>query len=352
MRRVFAYLIRQRCISREVLSEFAREKLLFEDAEYHNAVFAGFDENGVAHHAHKKSTVTGSDFRINVEGSHPAYSFHYISKNPYTHNLFVFEAPIDLLSYISLHQHSWKNASYVALNGVSEQPVLKLLKLYPQLDHVVLCLDHDASGIEATERIYDILTEHGQPAVGQAQSKYKDWNEDLKAKNGFTPLPAEEHPQLLLRDELCEEIGQYAREHPSTDCAVNVFRRKLQSCRGNPQQLKEVLVELAGLSVQAAVKEYKHIGHCRDLSAVRSRLRYGFKPYQNRGRLENKLSDIGNSLMPLFSCSEIETQSEKQSHAESLEQMASECLKGAVLAELSIQQTAKKKQEQGGLCLS
>ena len=68
-----------------------------------------------------------------MEGSHPAYSFHYISKNPNSHNLFVFEAHIDLLSYISLHTQNWKNASYVALNGVSEQPVLKLLELYPQL---------------------------------------------------------------------------------------------------------------------------------------------------------------------------------------------------------------------------
>jgi len=352
MRRVFAYLIKQRCISREVLSEFAREKLLFEDAEYHNAVFVGFDEKGVARHAHKKSTATGSSFRINVEGSHPAYSFHYISKNLNPHTLFVFEAPIDLLSYISLHPQNWKNASYVALNGVSEQPILKLLELYPKLGHVVLCLDHDAAGIEAAERIYDILTEHGQPAVGQAQSKYKDWNEDLKAKNGFTPISAEEHPQLLFRDELCNEINQYVLEHPNADCSPDVFRKALQSCRGNPQRIKETLIELAGLSMQAAAKEYKHIGYCRDLSAVQSRLRYGFKPYQNRGRLENKLSDIGNSLMPLFSCSEIETQSEKQSHAENLEQLASECLKGAVLAELSIQQTAEKKQEQGGLCLS
>lgn len=352
MRRVFAYLIKQRCISREVLSEFAREKLLFEDAEYHNAVFVGFDENSVARHAHKKSTATGSNFRINVKGSNPAYSFHYISKNPYPQNLFVFEAPIDLLSYISLHPQNWKNASYVALNGVSEQPILKLLELYPQLDHVVLCLDHDAAGIEAAERIYDILMEHGQSAVGQTLSKFKDWNEDLKAKHGFTSIPAEEHPQLLLREKLCGKISRYAREHPSANCSADVFRKKLQKCRGNPQQIKEALIELAGLSVLAAVKEYKRIGHCRDLSVVECWLQYGFKPYQNRGRLENKLSDIGNSLMPLFSCSKIETQSEKQSRGENFEHLASECLKGAVLAELSIQQTAEKKQEQGGLCLS
>lgn len=352
MRRVFAYLIKQRCISREVLSEFAREKLLFEDSEYHNAVFVGVDENGVARHAHKKSMATGSSFRINVEDSDPAYSFHYLSKNPYPHRLLVFEAPIDMLSYISLHPHNWKSASYVALNGVSEKPILKLLELYPQLDHVVLCLDHDAAGIEAAERIYDTLIEQGQPAVGQAQSKYKDWNEDLKAKSGFTPIPAEEHPQLLLRDEICKEINRYAREHPSADCSAIVFRNILQNCKGNPQHIKDSLIELASLSVLAASKEYKSIGHSRDLSTVNSRLNYGFKPYQNRGRLENKLSDIRNTLVPLFSCSQIETQYEKQSRAEHYEQLASECLKGAVLAELSIQQAAEKKQEQYGLCLS
>ena len=352
MRRVFAYLIKQRCISREVLSEFAKEKLLFEDAEYHNAVFVGFDEKGIARHAHKKSTATGSSFRINVEGSNPAYSFHYIAKNPYSHNLFVFEAPIDLLSYISLHPQNWKNASYVALNGVSEQPILKLLELYHQLDHVVLCLDHDAAGIEATERIYDILMEHGQFAAGQAQSKYKDWNEDLKAQHGFIPIPAEEHPQLLLRDMLCEEISKFTWEHQCADYSADAFRKALQNCRGNSQHIRSALIKLAGLSVLAAAKKYKCISHCRDLSTVESRLKYSFKTYQNRGRLENKLSDIGNSLMPLFLCSKIETQSEKQSRAEGFERLASECLKGAILAELSIQQAAEKKQKQDGLCLS
>lgn len=352
MRRVFAYLIKQRCISREVLSEFAREKLVFEDGEYHNAVFVGIDENGVAHHAHKKSTATDSSFRINVEGSDPVYSFHYLSKNPNPHWLFVFEAPIDMLSYISLHQKNWQNASYVALNGVSEKPVLKLLELYPQLDHVVLCLDHDAAGIEATERIYDSLMEKGQYSVGQAQSKFKDWNEDLKAQHGFTPIPAEEHPQLLLRNELCSAISDYARTNRNADCSADALRMAMENCKGNPTQHTTLLVELAGLATLAAAKEYQRIGHCRNLSTVQTRLYHSFKAYQNRGGLENKLGDIRNCLVSLFSPSKIETTSEKESRALQFEKLASECLKGAVLTELAIQQTAEKKQEQGGLCLS
>jgi hypothetical protein len=195
MCRVFAYLIKQRCVNREVLSEFAREKLLFEDAEYHNAVFVGFDEKGVARHAHKKSTATGSDFRINVEGSHPAYSFHYISKNPSSHNLFVFEAPIDLLSYISLHPENWKNASYVALNGVSEQPVLKLIELYPQLQKVTLCLDNDEAGFKAANRIHKTLREQEFEDVVYDVSAHKDWNDDLKA----VCLQEQTTPTMVMR---------------------------------------------------------------------------------------------------------------------------------------------------------
>lgn len=195
MRRVFAYLIKQCCISREVLSKFAREKLLFEDTEYHNAVFVGFDEKGVARHAHKKSTATGSSFRINVEGSHPAYSFHFLSKNPNPHTLFVFEAPIDLLSYISLHPENWKNASYVALNGVSEQPVLKLLELYPQLQRVTLCLDNDKAGLKAAIRIHKTLRQQGFEAVMYDVSVNKDWNEDLKA----SCLQEQTTPAMVMR---------------------------------------------------------------------------------------------------------------------------------------------------------
>ena len=70
MRRVFAYLIKHRCIDRDVVRHFAKAGTLFEDAKYHNAVFVGQDENGVPRHAHKRSTYTvGQSYRGNVEGS-------------------------------------------------------------------------------------------------------------------------------------------------------------------------------------------------------------------------------------------------------------------------------------------
>lgn len=112
MRRVYAYLVKHRNIDRSVVTHFAREKLLYEDAEYHNAVFVGTDEEGIPRHAHKRSTNSyGKAFRLNVEGCDPHYSFHHIGTDE---SLYVFEAPIDMLSYITLCPEDWQRHSYVA----------------------------------------------------------------------------------------------------------------------------------------------------------------------------------------------------------------------------------------------
>ena len=50
-------------------------------------------------------------FRANAEGSDPRYSFHHIGGDG---SLYVFEAPIDLLSFITLHPDRWREHSYVA----------------------------------------------------------------------------------------------------------------------------------------------------------------------------------------------------------------------------------------------
>ena len=108
-RRVFGYLLGTRQIDRAVLSAFVRKGLVYEDLPYHNAVFVGLDAAGVPRHAHKRSTNSeGNSFRLNVEGSDPAHSFHWVGTS---RQLYVFEAPIDLLSYITLHPEGWQRHS-------------------------------------------------------------------------------------------------------------------------------------------------------------------------------------------------------------------------------------------------
>lgn len=178
MRRVYAYLTKTRCIDREVVSFFAKAKMLYEDSKYHNAVFVGFDQDGIARHAHKRGTYTqGEPFKGNIDSCDPRYSFHYTGRSD---TVYVFEAPIDLLSFLSLYQKDWQQHSYVALCGVSEHALLQLLSEQPQVQKIGLCLDNDKAGIKARERITNILAERGYRNVFSLFSHQKDWNEDLQ----------------------------------------------------------------------------------------------------------------------------------------------------------------------------
>jgi len=184
MRRAYAYLVKTRLIDREVVSFFAKAKLLYESCEkskdgtkeYHNAVFVGIDETGTARHAHKRGLYTeGIGFKGNVDACDPRYSFHWIGESD---TLYVFEAPVDMLSFITLHPEDWQQHSYVALCGVGGQAMMWMLEQYPELQKVSLCLDNDAAGHKASERLKNQLSEKGyfsQRIISQG----KDWNDDL-----------------------------------------------------------------------------------------------------------------------------------------------------------------------------
>lgn len=186
MRRVYAYLIKTRHIDRGVINHFAKAKLLYESCEkskdgakeYHNAIFVGLDENGVPRHAHKRRLYTqGVGFKGNVDGCDPRYSFHWIGES---HRLYVFEAPIDLLSYITLHPQHWQQYSYVSLCGVGSQAMMWMLEQCPQYCQVLLCLDNDEAGHQASERLKQQLMEKGYTSE-RLMSQGKDWNDDLAA---------------------------------------------------------------------------------------------------------------------------------------------------------------------------
>lgn len=178
-RRVFAYLLKHRCLDREVLTTFVRLGLIYEDQKYHNAVFVGMDPEGKTRHAHKRSTNSqGKSFRMTVEGSDFKYAFNWPGTSGH---LLVFEAPIDMLSFISkFHDSNWAVHSYVALCGTSSQPLLGMLERCPDISAVHFCLDNDEAGQLATRRLAKLAQEKGLPANALVPVN-KDWNEDLCA---------------------------------------------------------------------------------------------------------------------------------------------------------------------------
>ena len=150
MRRVFAYLMKHRHIDRDVIAYFAKAKTLFEDSQYHNCVFVGTDEQGTPRHAHKRS-------------------------------LYVFEAPIDMLSFITMYPDDWKSHNYVACCGTSAIPVMSMLSRMPCTQEVFLCLDNDAAGQAASLRMAEQIAEQFGIASDRLTPQNKDWNDDLCA---------------------------------------------------------------------------------------------------------------------------------------------------------------------------
>ena len=205
MRRVYAYLINRRGIDRDVLYAFAHKGMIYESADYHNAVFVGFDKNGIARHAHKRGSGSISTFKGNQGGGLPEYSFHWHGQaeltqrlsaapnlrnrnqsNPYnecphqnqSEKLFLFEAPIDMLSFISMHKEGWQKHSYAASCGVSDQVLWRMMIDNPHINTVYLCRDNDEAGQKANKRTSDALFVKGIQHEILIPNR-KDWNEDL-----------------------------------------------------------------------------------------------------------------------------------------------------------------------------
>ncbi len=175
MSRVFSYLLLTRGIDKDVLYEFVRRKMIYESSDFHNAVFVGYDSNGKPRHAHKRGTVTNNPYKGNAAGSQPEFSFHWHGTSD---KIFLFEAPIDMLSFISMHKENWKNHSYAASCSVSDRVLFQCLKDNPNIKNVFLCFDNDEAGQTANKRIAEKLNSMN------IQNKilvptHKDWNEDI-----------------------------------------------------------------------------------------------------------------------------------------------------------------------------
>ena len=92
--------------------------------------------------------------------------------------MYLFEAPIDMLSFISMFKHCWKSQSYGASCGVSDKLLWQMLKDGPHIRKVYICYDNDEPGQQAAQRISRELTEKNIWHEIYAP-KQKDWNEEL-----------------------------------------------------------------------------------------------------------------------------------------------------------------------------
>jgi len=329
MNRVYAYLIKQRYIAPEVVSYFAKEGKIYEDSEYHNAVFVGLDENGIPRQAHKRSTNSyGNSFRITVEGSDTDYSFaHYGTSG----RLYVFEAPIDMLSYITLHPKDWQKHSYIAMNGVYESAVLKALELHDNIEHIVICTDNDEGGIDAYDRLSDILNEQGYTNITRVYPTYKDCNEDLKARNGQIALIAVPHERKRIYNNSVDALNYYP-------CRPDKLSSQLKMAYKNGQYRYLAEYALAGSAFFMRVKD-----ESKAHSALKAKLRKEYRAYKDKARLDVKFRDLSSKLKEVLSDLKQPARTYEQSiaTAKCLYELADCAVKMQIQEELDNQQTAE-----------
>ena len=179
-RRVTAYL-RKRGIADQVIQNFIKAGLLYEDAKYHNCVFVGKNGSEKPVFAAKRGTYDrdGASFRGDQSGSNKEIAFR-LPCDPKSLRVFVFEAPIDLMSYCTLHRRVKSGA--VALCGLYDGPLDTYLRENPHIRQTDLCLDADGPGKEAAEQMKEKYSAKGYSVTVHTPPRGKDWNEYLQLR--------------------------------------------------------------------------------------------------------------------------------------------------------------------------
>jgi hypothetical protein len=185
-----------RGVSKGIIEFCIRTGRLYESSDYHNAVFVGFDLEGMPRYGAVRGT-SGSRFMGDVSGSDKRYSFSIPAKGE-SAKLHLFESAIDLLSFGTLELNAgidWRRDHCLSLAGVykpkqnveeSATPaaLMQYLQDYPRVMAVSLHLDNDAAGRLAADAILanlkgSYIVENCPPREG------KDYNEMLQIGLGI-----------------------------------------------------------------------------------------------------------------------------------------------------------------------
>lgn len=170
------YLIEQRKLSEQLVDQMIAKGDIYESKNYHNVVFVGRDKEQNPRYAAMRGTDE-KRYRGEAKGSEKIYGFGHIGTDE---KLFVFESPIDLLSYITAVPEEWEKHSYISLGGLSEKAMKRMYTEYPHIHSIYLCLDNDEPGNERCRQFVSLIPE--KLSVYRLEPVKKDWNECLVAE--------------------------------------------------------------------------------------------------------------------------------------------------------------------------
>lgn len=153
-KRVYAYLMQQRGIEPEIITELIRRKLIYQDKRG-NAVFVHKAQDDKTIGADIIGTYSEKRYKGIAPGSDGVFK---VTKGSDINKVYVFEAPIDLLSFMQLHKDI-NNALFISMGGLKPQ----FLSEYLNNDKytVISCVDNDRAGKAFNDRIlYDKMLQN------------------------------------------------------------------------------------------------------------------------------------------------------------------------------------------------
>ena len=191
---ILNYLTQERKLSPSLVNFFIAAGDIYEDSSHHNVVFVGRDADG--HPRYASSRGINEKFRQDAAGAEKAFGFAHRGTDK---QLLVFEAPIDLLSFIELFPKNWQQHNYLSLGGVSGKALRQFLSERPDVERVFLCLDSDKAGEDACKRLAALLPD--SVSVTRIQPCMKDWNDvlvhraEILNRNYFKSIVLKEPPK-------------------------------------------------------------------------------------------------------------------------------------------------------------
>ena len=187
---LYAYLIKTRLIHPNIIDEFVKKGLLYENIK-RSCVFVGKDKEGKPRYANIRSTNTiGNPFKGDAALSDKRFNF---AREGTGDTLTVVEAPIDLLSYMTIFKiHGLSRVieteHILSLGGVSDVALKQYLTDHPEIKNIKLGLDNDEVGNKACEDLFQKYS--GQYKLKRIFFQQKDFNEvlnkdidEMKARN-------------------------------------------------------------------------------------------------------------------------------------------------------------------------
>lgn len=201
---VIAYLIKTRGIDKDIVYNCIKNKTLYED-EKRNCVFVGYDEEGIPRYAGLRGTNTSRVFKGEVENSNKAFSFNIPGKS---NKLYVFESPIELMSYLTLFQRKAIydkefNHHMVSLGCLAPVALDRYIESNPHIDEINICLNNDKYGIKAANNIRQEYQDRYR--VNIEYPEVKDWNEFLVQVNKINEGIQNDIKEMQLENEESED---------------------------------------------------------------------------------------------------------------------------------------------------